>query len=72
MVNPDFILCEDTQPTQEVEVFENREGTYAAELRPNKFNNVNSLTILFLNTNDVNYSQIYYIGFTGVTTNVIG
>jgi hypothetical protein len=48
---------------------ENPEGGLSYQLRPNKFNNVYSLTIIVTRNYSADTSKIYYIGFTGIRTN---
>ncbi len=67
--NPDFDLIDDCTPTQELECIENPEGELSYSVRPNKFNNVFSLTLIVTRNYSADSSKIYYIGFTGVRTN---
>ena len=67
--NPDFDLIEGSTPTQEFECIENSEGELSYNLRPNKFNNVFSLTIIVTRNYSGDSSKIYYLGFTGTRTN---
>jgi len=67
--NPDFDLIDGSVCTQELECIENPEGELSYQLRPNKFNNVYSLTIIVTRNYSADNSKIYYIGFTGMRTN---
>jgi hypothetical protein len=52
-----------------LECAENPEGELSYSLRPNKFNNVYSITLIVTRNYSAINSKIYYIGFTGVRTN---
>ena len=67
--NPDFSLIEEGSPEQEFDCVQNPEGEMQYGLRPSKFNNVQSLTILVDRNHGGDFSRIYYIGFTGIRTN---
>ena len=67
--NPDFDLIEGSTPTQEFECIENPDGELSYQLRPSKFNNVFSITIIVTRNYSGDTSKIYYLGFTGVRTN---
>ena len=67
--NPDFDLIDGCVATQEFECIENPEGELPYQLRPNKFNNVFSLTIIVTRNYSGDTSKIYYLGFTGLRTN---
>lgn len=67
--NPDFDLIEGSVPSQEFECIENSEGELSYQLRPNKFNNVYSLTMIVTRNYLADTSKIYYLGFTGIRTN---
>jgi len=67
--NPDFSLIEEGVATQEFDCVQNPEGEMQYGLRPSKFNNVQSLTIIIDRNHGGDKSKIYYIGFTGIKTN---
>ena len=67
--HPDFNLIENGTPQQELECIENPEGELGYTLRPAKFNNVFSLTVIVSRNYAADFSKIYYIGFTGIRTN---
>ncbi len=67
--NPDFDLIEGSVATQEFECIENPEGELPYSLKPNKFNNVFSLTLIVTRNYSADTSKIYYLGFTGLRTN---
>lgn len=67
--NPDFDLIDGSSATQELECIENSAGELSYSVRPNKFNNVYSLTMIVTRNYSANNTKIYYIGFTGVRTN---
>jgi len=67
--NPDFGLIENGNPTQEFDCIPNPQGELQYGLRPSKFNNVQSITILVDRNHGANNSKIFYIGFTGIKTN---
>ena len=67
--NPDFDLIDGSVASQEFECIENPEGELSYQLRPNKFNNVFSLTLIVTRNYSADSSKIYYIGFTGLRTN---
>ncbi|KAF7297550.1 PITH domain-containing protein [Mycena kentingensis (nom. inval.)] len=60
----DFNDIEDKAATQEFEVAQGREvGEYA--LRPAKFSNLSSVSLLFPASQGADTTQIYYVGFLG-------
>ncbi len=67
--NPDFDLIEGSVATQEFECIENPDGELPYILKPNKFNNVFSLTLIVTRNYSADTSKIYYLGFTGLRTN---
>lgn len=67
--NPDFNLIQNGNPAQEFECLQNPDGLSYYGLRPSKFNNVQSLTIIVDRNHGASNSKIYYIGFTGIKTN---
>ena len=52
-----------------MECIENSEGELSYQLKPSKFNNVQSLTIIVTRNYSADTSKIYYFGFTGIRTN---
>ncbi len=54
---------------QEFDCIENPEGELAYNLRPNKFNNVYSITLVVNRNYGADFTKIYYIGFLGFRTN---
>jgi PITH domain len=67
--NPDFNLIENGNATQEFDCIENANGLLYYGLRPSKFNNVQSITIIVDRNHGADNTKIYYIGFTGIKTN---
>ena len=67
--NPDFSLIDDGAPTQQFDCVQNPDGTLEYGLRPMKFSNVQSLSIIVDRNHGGDFSKIYYIGFTGIKTN---
>jgi len=67
--HPDFSLIQNGIPTQEFDCIQNPEGELHYGLRPSKFNNVQSISILVDRNHGADNTKIYYIGFTGIKTN---
>ncbi len=67
--NPDFNLIESGIATQEFDCIENPQGELHYSLRPSKFNNVQSISIIVDRNHGGDNTKIHYIGFVGVKTN---